>query len=84
LYNEDIKNVYLKNILETKYKERCFELFKKSFEKEKVYGKDLFEFDRCELFQFTENKRELVLIRNYLDWATEQGYAFSNLNPLWI
>lgn len=80
MFNETIKNEFA----ELDGKERHIKLFKKTSTKEHELSKDLFDFSREELFSLAEDKRELVLIRNYIDWAMRQGYTRHNTNFLMI
>ena len=80
MFNETIKNAFI----ELNSKKEYIKLFEKTSSMEHELSKDLFDFSRCELHSIAESKRELVLIRNYIDWCMEQGYTRHNINFLMI
>jgi site-specific recombinase XerC len=89
LYNEIIKNEYLKHIPENTRHVYKYALCR-SYDTEDVVGKDLFEFSTEEIKDalinadhstFNSLKLTLHVFEDYINWAIKAGKAHSNINP---
>ncbi|GIO92905.1 phage lytic cycle repressor MrpR family protein [Paenibacillus lactis] len=92
MYNPEIKTMYLAQFEHQETREVYTRLLKKSFEVEKQYGKDLFDFNEEEFEYYFRNILRLKtkesarsycnVIANYVQWAIDHKYSGQLINPL--
>lgn len=90
-YNGDTKIAYLDTIPNLKTRKITAFPFMKAKNIEEVLGKDMFEMNLDELGLVIENLSvsthdsayiSTIKFKNYIDWAIENGYKESSINPL--
>lgn len=91
LYNEEIKNRYLDTLKNDETKDAYRHGLALASVTESIEGKDLYNFNLSQIADVIKNKQPFRLglvhtrasvIRQYIDWAIENGYRDNSLNPL--
>jgi integrase len=90
IYNKDIKTRFL-NEYEAETSSVYQRIFIRSYPLEEQLGRDLYDFNIKELSNLffhlnptTEaaSKTNISLVSNYLDWAIQNGYRTTSINPI--